>query len=133
MNIQRSFFTKQGKLPMFARPEVTRDFVYIDDVIAAFADAALHMCPEIAGESFNIGTGIQTSLSSLANLTKQLFNIQDEPQFSPGAGRAWDVDHWHANSEKAREVLGWTAKIMLDDGLVYTLDWWKNYLGNACT
>ena len=121
----------QGKLPMFARPEVTRDFVYIDDVIAAFADAALHMCPEIAGESFNIGTGIQTSLSSLANLTKQLFNIQDEPQFSPGAGRAWDVDHWHANSEKAREVLGWTAKIMLDDGLVYTLDWWKNYLGNA--
>jgi dolichol-phosphate mannosyltransferase len=116
---------------MFARSEVTRDFVHVYDVVEAFVDAALRMCPEIAGESFNIGTGIQTSLSSLANLTKQLFDIQDEPQFSPGAGRAWDVDNWHANPEKAREILGWTAKIRLEDGLIYTRDWWKNFLTNA--
>lgn len=120
-----------GKLPLFARSEVSRDFLHVDDAVAAFADAALRMCPEIAGESFNIGTGIQTSLSSLANLAKQLFDIQDEPQFSPGAGRAWDVDNWHANPEKAREILGWTAKIRLEDGLIYTCDWWKNYLTNA--
>lgn len=120
-----------GKLPMFARPEVTRDFVYVDDAIAAFADAALRMCPAIAGESFNIGTGIQTSLFSLANVTKQLFDIQDEPQFSPGAGRAWDVDHWYANAEKAREILGWTATISLEVGLIRTRDWWKNHLANA--
>ena len=120
-----------GKLPIFARPEVARDFVHVDDVIAAFADAALRMCPEIAGESFNIGTGIQTTLFSLASLTKRLFDIQDEPQFSPGAGRAWDVDNWYANPEKAREILGWTAKIRLEDGLVYTRDWWKNYLANT--
>ena len=117
-----------GKLPIFARPEVTRDFLHVDDVIAAFADAALCMCPEIAGESFNIGTGIQTSLASLANLAKQLFDIQDDPQFSPGAGRAWDVDNWYANPERAREILGWKAKIRLEDGLVYTRDWWRNYL-----
>lgn len=120
-----------GKLPMFARAEVTRDFVHIDDVIAAFADAALHMNPEIAGNSFNIGTGIQTSLASLANLTKRLFAIQDEPQFSPGVGRAWDVDHWYANPEKAREILGWTAKIQLEDGLLHTRNWWQTYLAKA--
>lgn len=119
-----------GKLPMFARAEVTRDFVHVDDVVAAFADAALRMCPEFAGESFNIGTGVQTSLSSLANLTKQLFDIRDEPQFSPGAGRAWDVDNWHANPKKAKEILGWAAQIELKEGLVNTRDWWKNYLTN---
>jgi polyisoprenyl-phosphate glycosyltransferase len=119
-----------GKLPMFARAEVTRDFVHVDDVVAAFADAALRMCPEIAGESFNIGTGVQTSLSALANLTKQLFGIQDEPRFSPGAGRAWDVDNWHSNPEKAKEILGWTAQIGLKEGLVNTRNWWKSYLTN---
>lgn len=121
----------RGKLPMFARSEVTRDFVHINDVITAFADAALHMCPEIAGESFNIGTGVQTSLASLASLTQRLFAIQDDPQFSPGAGRAWDVDHWYANPEKAGEVLGWTAKIKLEQGLVDTRNWWQAYLANA--
>ncbi len=119
------------KLPIFARSDVSRDFVHIDDVIAAFADAALRMCPEIAGESFNIGTGIQTTFTSLASLTKHLFGIQDEPQFSPGAGRAWDVENWYANPEKAGKILGWSAKIRLEDGLVSTRDWWKRYLVNT--
>ncbi|MES9903753.1 MAG: NAD-dependent epimerase/dehydratase family protein [Sedimenticola sp.] len=119
-----------GKLPMFARPEVTRDFIHVDDVIAAFVDTSLCMCPEIAGESFNIGTGIQTSLSSLANLTRQLFDIQEELQFSPDAGHLWDVDNWYANPKKARDILDWTPKIWLEDGLVHTRDWWENHLVN---
>lgn len=98
---------------------------------AAFFEAALRMCPEIAGESFNIGTGIQTSLSSLANLAKSLFDIQDEPQFNPGVGRAWDVDNWYASPEKSKEILGWVAKIKLEDGLVLTRNWWQAYLANA--
>ncbi len=117
-----------GKLPTFARPEVSRDFVHIDDTIEAFVDAALHMRPEIAGNSFNIGTGVQTSLESLANLALRLFNIQDEPQFSAEAGRAWDVDHWYANPEKAKKILGWTPKISLEDGLVQTQNWWHLHL-----
>jgi len=120
-----------GKLPTFARPEVSRDFVHIDDTIEAFADAALHICPEIAGDSFNIGTGVQTSLYSLANLALRLFNIQDEPQFSAEAGRAWDVDHWYANPEKAKKMLGWTPKISLEDGLVQTQNWWRLHLTKA--
>lgn len=120
-----------GKLPMFARQEVIRDFVHIDDVIAAFADGALSMCPEIAGDSFNIGTGIPTTLSSLANLAKRLFDIQIEPQFSPAAGRTWDVDNWYANTEKANRLLGWTAKTRLEDGLLNTRNWWQAYLANT--
>jgi dolichol-phosphate mannosyltransferase len=120
-----------GKFPMFASPEVTRDYIYIDDVIEAFVDSALLMCPAIAGDSFNIGTGIQTSLASLARVTKQLFDIHDEPNFSPEAGRSWDVDSWYAKPEKAQDILGWTAKIRLEDGLIVTRNWWKNYLENA--
>ena len=87
------------KLPSFAHPSVARDFIHINDVVAAFVDAAIFMSPKIAGESFNIGTGVQTTLSSLANLTKKIFDIQNEPQFNLKNGRAWDVDHWYANPE----------------------------------
>lgn len=117
-----------GKLPVLARPEVARDFVHVEDVVAAFTDAALHMGPEVAGECFNIGTGVQTTLSSLASLARKVFDIRDEPQFSPGAGRPWDVDNWYADPAKAGTVLGWKAKIRLEEGLASTRDWWKSHL-----
>jgi len=120
-----------GKLPPFAPAEVTRDFLHVDDALEAFVDAALGMSPEIAGESFNIGTGIRTSLATLADLTRRLFAIAEEPRFSPGAGRSWDLDNWYANAEKAKKLLGWTAKIKLEEGLVSTRAWWKHYLASA--
>lgn len=117
-----------GKLPTFARPEVTRDFVHINDVIMAFVDSSLVMSQEIAGESINIGTGVKTTLASLANLAKDIFEVSQDPQFSVGAGRAWDVDDWYANPDKAKKIIGWKAQITLRDGLVLTSNWWRNYL-----
>jgi dolichol-phosphate mannosyltransferase len=121
----------RGILPPFAKPETSRDFVHIDDVVAAFVQAALRMGPEIAGESFNIGTGEQTSLAELAAHARDLFHIDAEPEFSPGAGRAWDVDTWRANPAKTSQLLNWTSSISLKDGLQKTFDWWREYLKNA--
>ena len=121
----------RGTLPTFARREVARDFIHVDDVVAAFVQAALQISPETAGESFNIGTGTRTPLSRLAALAGTIFGIPDEPQFTPSAGRAWDVDDWHANPEKAGKILGWRAKIELDEGLVRTREWWEKYLTHA--
>lgn len=121
----------RGKLPTFARREVARDFIHVDDVVAAFVDAALRMSPEVAGEAFNIGTGVQTSLETLAGLAGAILNVREEPQFSPEAGRAWDVDCWYANPDKAKQLLGWSARIPLEEGLISTRNWWKEYLERA--
>jgi nucleoside-diphosphate-sugar epimerase/glycosyltransferase involved in cell wall biosynthesis len=117
-------------LPPFARQEVSRDFIHVDDVVESFIDAACMMRPDICGESFNIGTGTKTSLQTLACLTKKLFNIDSEPIFDSSVGRAWDVDEWVANPEKASLLLGWRAKIKLEQGLVTTQYWWGDYLKN---
>ncbi|MCL1825331.1 MAG: NAD-dependent epimerase/dehydratase family protein [Betaproteobacteria bacterium] len=121
----------RGVLPPFAKPETSRDFIHIDDVVAAFIQAALRMTPEIAGESFNIGSGAQTSLAELAALARDLFHIDAEPEFSPGAGRTWDVDIWRANPAKTKQLLGWTPSITLKDGLQKTFDWWRERLKSA--
>lgn len=118
----------RGKLPLFVRPETSRDFIHVDDVVSAFVAAALNPHP---GESFNIGTGVMTSLEDLADLAKELFAIHDEPEYSADIGRQWDVTNWFADPSKAKSVLGWEAKTGLAEGLQRTYNWWKQYLDNA--
>lgn len=123
--------TLQGELPPFAGEEVTRDFVHVDDVVDAFADAALRMDSRLAGESINIGTGSPTSLKNLAELARSTFHIDKAPQFNTNVGRAWDTDNWYANPSKAHELLGWRARIGLAEGLQTTQAWWKEHLSKA--
>lgn len=120
-----------GELPQFARPEIARDFVHVDDVVHAFVDAATAMGPQLAGESINIGTGVQTSLGELADLARRTFNIDAIPEFDSAVGRAWDVDAWYADPSKALELLGWRARLSLQNGLLITRDWWRDFLTHA--
>ncbi|SFF56023.1 dolichol-phosphate mannosyltransferase [Duganella sp. CF458] len=121
----------RGELPVLARPEVSRDFVHVDDVLEAFADTARLMGPALAGESFNIGSGRATTLADLASVAIDTFGLHTEPRFNPAAGRAWDTDNWYADSGKAAQLLGWSARIGLADGLRQTRDWWQRQLEHA--
>jgi dolichol-phosphate mannosyltransferase len=120
----------RGELPSLAGPGIARDFIHVDDVTAAFISTALNMRGDLYGESFNIGTGVQTTLQSLALLAKELFQIEQEPQFDPNMGRSWDLDRWFAKIDKARHMLDWEPEIGLADGLATTRDWWKEQLAH---
>lgn len=121
----------RGELPRFARADVTRDFVHVDDVIAAFIATALAMGPSVAGESFNIGSGAPTRLDHLAELAKQALGAQGTPEFDLSAGRQWDVDNWYAATGRAATVLEWRPSIDLEQGLRQTFAWWQDYLKTA--
>lgn len=121
----------RGELPTFARAEVSRDFIHVDDVVEAFADTALQMGPALAGESINIGSGRPTTLAALAELARSSFGITAEPHFNPTAGRAWDTDNWYADTAKAQRLLGWSARVGLADGLTRTRAWWQAHLAHA--
>ncbi|MEX3972085.1 NAD-dependent epimerase/dehydratase family protein [Paraburkholderia caribensis] len=112
-----------GKLPPFVEPETSRDFVHVDDVCAAFIAAAVRMNPSLYGESFNIGAGNKTTIRELAELTRELFDVKEEPRFGSMQGRSWDMPDWFATPEKARQLLGWEAGISLSDGLRATSTW----------
>ncbi len=106
----------------FANPKISRDFVYVDDACEAFIDAAFALQPNLFGESFNIGSGVKTTIADIANLSKEIFALAGEPQFNYPA-HAWDVEDWYANPKKAEEVLGWKTKISLLEGLQKMTSW----------
>ena len=120
----------ENKLPRFAGPNVTRDFIHVDDVVSSFVDAALNVDPTNYGLSFNIGTGIPTTLSQLAEITCKTFNIAYDPIFDHSEARSWDTDNWYADITQARSLFGWQPTTALADGLVLTHAWWKQYLAS---
>jgi polyisoprenyl-phosphate glycosyltransferase len=107
----------QGTYPPFVSPLITRDFIHVDDVCQAFVQAALKLSPEYYGESFNIGTGNETSIKHLAELAKYVFHIEKDPTFK-AAWRPFDKEGvWRAQPDKAFDVLGWQYKVGLLEGL----------------
>jgi polyisoprenyl-phosphate glycosyltransferase len=113
----------QGKLPPLVDARTSRDFVHVDDVCAGFVMAAVQMHPQLYGEIFNIGTGTKTTISALADLTKRVFSVQEEPRFGSMDGRVWDLPDWYSDPGKARQLLGWSATIGLEEGLRSSAKW----------
>ncbi|GHS95549.1 hypothetical protein AGMMS50276_11620 [Synergistales bacterium] len=119
------------KLPPFANPNISRDFLYVDDAVEAFLTAASHINPSMFGENYNIGTGVETSLAELAQMVCGIFDIDDEINFDSAEGRAWDTEYWFANTKKAELELGWKSRVPLFVGLPKTCEWWSDFLRRA--
>lgn len=114
------------EFPPLVNPEISRDFVYVDDVSEAFLAAATRLTPELYGESFNIGSGRRTTIREAAEAARRIFGIEASPQFGGMSERAWDLSNWFANPAKANDQLGWTAKTSFEDGLRRTANWFRS-------
>jgi UDP-glucose 4-epimerase len=100
--------------------EQTRDYTYISDAVEATLLAAVH--PRAEGEVFNVGTGIETSVNSLAAAIGVSLGRHVEVQHIDRR----DVDNIRrrvVNIEKARRMLRWTPQVILDRGLKETAEW----------
>ncbi|WP_445492893.1 NAD-dependent epimerase/dehydratase family protein [Rhodopseudomonas sp. RCAM05734] len=116
--------------PPFVNPDISRDFVYVDDVCEAFIFAAAKITPDLYGESFNIGTGQRTTIRELADVSAKVFDIPTQPNFGNMAGRAWDMSNWYAAPAKAAHELGWKARVGLEEGIKLTSEWYRT-IGNT--
>jgi nucleoside-diphosphate-sugar epimerase/glycosyltransferase involved in cell wall biosynthesis len=117
---------QKGGYPPLVDPGVSRDFLYVEDACESFVDAALSLTPEFYGHSFNIGTGISTSIGELALMARDLFHLDAPPVFASMPNRSWDFDgRWCANATKAASHIGWTARTSLSEGLFRFADWYR--------
>jgi nucleoside-diphosphate-sugar epimerase len=118
-------FLKNQAPTIYGDGEQTRDFIYIKNVI----DANLAACTaptKAFGEAYNIGTGKQISINTLAKKIKATTHTEIEIKYD--ASRKGDVRYSLANIEKAQKLLGLKARISLDDGLNTTIKWFQRQL-----
>ena len=111
-------------LTIFGDGEQTRDYVYVGDVANAVwlgATFALPRAGTVDERSFNIGTGLGTSVLEVARLLQDAAGSNVEIKFEPP--RPGELLESFLNVEKARTVLGWQPRVSLADGLAETFAW----------
>ena len=98
--------------------EQTRDFTYVADAVEA---NWLAMGPRAAGQVFNIGGGSRSSvnqvLTTLADILGRPIRREQRPS-QPG-----DVRHTWADTTRARDILGFSPRVSLQEGLAQQVEW----------
>jgi UDP-glucose 4-epimerase len=104
--------------------EQTRDYTFVTDAIKATLLAATH--PRAIGESFNIGTGRETSVNQLVEILKTLksdISIEHLPERDIDNIRRRVID-----AETIHTKLGWAPEVDIKRGLEETFNWYKKNL-----
>jgi UDP-glucose 4-epimerase len=102
-----------------------RAWCYVDDMVEALLLALEH--PNAVGESFNVGNARSAvTIYDLAQRIKRLTGLEGELVFQPL--HYSDVELRIPNVDKARELLGFEARVELDEGLERTIAWYREKL-----
>lgn len=96
------------------------DFIHVDDVARA---NILALKSEATDEFFNVGMGVKTTINELVHMLLEITGSDLEPEYRPQAQMF--VTHRIGSTEKAEKLLGFKAKISLEEGLRSVVEWRK--------
>jgi UDP-glucose 4-epimerase len=103
---------------IFDDGEQSRDFTYVDNVVAANLLAA--EATGASGRIFNVSAGTPTTVNQLAATIAELLEKTLETTYLPP--RSGDLRNSWADPRDAREVLGWEPHVALEEGLRRTAE-----------
>jgi UDP-glucose 4-epimerase len=112
----------QRPLEIFGSGEQTRTLTHVDDIADGIVTALGH--PGAVNEDFNISASDERTVADIAELVWEAcgrdpaeFELSHLPSFEVDVQRRWP------SVEKARRVLGWEARVGLEDGIADTVRW----------
>ncbi len=103
----------------------TRSFLYIADLVEALA--LLASKPGLKGTVVNIGSDRETRIIDLARLIARLVGVEYRAVHLPP--RPDDPPRRRPDIRRARELLGWSPRTSLEEGLAATINWIRSRLG----
>lgn len=113
---KREFLTVYGDDYKTPDGSCVRDYIHVADLAEAHV-AALNFLNEykVGVETFNLGTGKGTSVLEMIRFFNEISGMN--LPFKVGSRRPGDVPEIYANIDKAKEILGWTAKRTVKDAI----------------
>jgi NAD dependent epimerase/dehydratase len=106
----------------------TRDLTYVKDTVEGFIKVA--ESDKSIGEIINIGSNFEISIKDLANLIAEIMNkeINIEVEDKRVRPENSEVERLLADTTKAKELIGWSPKYNIREGLKETIDWIESNL-----
>lgn len=110
---------EMGEPPViFGDGSQSYDFIHVDDIARA---NILALKSDATDDFFNIGMGVKTTINELVELLLSLTGSPLRPIYQPQAQMF--VTHRIGSTEKAKQLLGFEAKIPLEEGLRTVIEW----------
>ena len=117
---------KNEDLTVFGRDKIL-DFTYIDDTITGIL-GVIKLFDEVKGQAFNISRGEGVSLLYVARKLKELTGSGNNIVIKDN--RPGEVWKFTADITKAWQLLGYKPRVLIDNGLLKTTQWYKDHQGD---
>ncbi len=101
----------------------SRDFTYVDNAVEANVLSLFTEHSHAINQIYNIACGERTSLNELWKIIKSVSKCSSDAIHGPN--RSGDIPHSLASIEKAQNLLQYSGKIKLDEGLKKAFEWYK--------
>ena len=117
---------KGETIDIFAAGEMSRDFTYIDDIIAAL-DRIVDTPPttEVPHEVYNLGNSTPTPLMDLVHAVEKACGVESKKNFMDK--QMGDVSKTFADISKAQTAFGYDPKTTIEQGIPVFVDWYKKF------
>ena len=120
LSIFSNLIKHNQSINIFEDGKESRDFVFIDDVVAATV-AGIEM-KEADGEVFNVGTGVATTVMEVAEALGKGYGKEISLQVT-GDFRVGDIRHNYADLTKIQQKLGFVPRVSFEEGIARFTAW----------
>jgi len=117
----------QGRRPtIYGDGLQSRDFTYVQNVV----EANLLACtvPGVGGQVFNVACGDRITVNSMLHQINKIVGVDISPVYAEP--RKGDIKHSQADITRAREHLGFEPKVIFEEGLRATVEWYRKNLAS---
>lgn len=120
---------QRGQRPLIRSDgKFVRDYFYVEDGAAAYMTLAENLAqnPTLRGEAFNFSNELQITVLELVEKILMLMGSELKPEIRNETSN--EIRLQYLDAAKARRDLGWKPLFTLDEGLIRTINWYKEFL-----
>jgi UDP-glucose 4-epimerase len=115
----------QGREPRLSSGKRPVDWIYIDDVVEGLVEAGDR--PGLEGRRIDLGSGKLIPTRTVVEHVYSLLAPEETPPLGTLPDRKMEQVRV-ARAEETQELLGWTPRFSLEDGLAATVEWYRSEL-----
>jgi nucleoside-diphosphate-sugar epimerase len=118
----------RGETPALASGSRAVDWIYVDDVVRGLAAAAERS--GLDGRTVELGSGRLVTIREVVERIVRLMDVTVAPRWGALPDRPLERP-LVADVRESRDLIGWTPRVTLEDGLASTIEWYRKDPGRA--